>query len=75
MSSSSAFWKLFKHCFLNWVFVVHVGFLWLWRAEATLHCGIQAAPCGGFSCCRAQTFGTQASVVATHGLSSYGTQA
>ena len=54
---------------------------------ATLHCGVWAAPFGGFSCYRTQALGMQASVVAAHmlsncasgalelGLSSSGTQA
>ena len=32
------------------------------------HCGAQASHCGGFSRCRAQALGSQASVVAVHGL-------
>ena len=32
-------------------------------------CDVQASHYGGFSCCRAQVIGTQASVVVTHGLS------
>ena len=32
--------------------------------------GVQATHFGGFSCCQAQALGTQASVVAAHGLSS-----
>ena len=38
----------------------------------TLRCGAQASHCGGFSCCRAQALGAQASVVAARGLSSCG---
>ena len=30
------------------------GFLQLQQAGATLCCGAQASPCGGFSCCGAQ---------------------
>ena len=30
--------------------MLHAGFLWLQMAEATLHCGVRASPCGGFSC-------------------------
>ena len=36
---------------------------------ATLHCGARASHCGGFSSCRAQALGTQASVVVACGLS------
>ena len=42
---------------------------------ATLHCGAQASHFGGFSCCRAQALGTQASVAVARGLSSCGLQA
>ena len=35
---------------------------------ATLHCGVQASHCGGFSCCRARALGARASAVVTHGL-------
>ena len=52
-----------------------MGFLQLWRAGATLRCGARASPCGGFSCCRAQALGAQASVVAVRRLSSCGSRA
>ena len=52
--------------------MLHVGFLQLWRAGATLHCGVQASHCGGFSCCRAQALGTLASVFVAHGPQSLG---
>ena len=45
------------------------------REQATLRCREQAAHRGGFSCCRAQALGAQASVAAVYGLSSGGTQA
>ena len=32
-------------------------------------CGARASLCSGFSCCRAQALGVQASVVVAHGLS------
>ena len=51
------------------------GFLWLWRAGATLRCAAWASHCGGFSCCRAQVLGARASVVVVHGLSSCGSRA
>ena len=51
------------------------AFLWLWRAGATLRCGVQASHCGGFSCCGAQALGVRASVVVAHGLSSCGSRA
>ena len=51
------------------------GFLQLWRAGATLRCGVWASHCGGFSCCGAQALGTWASVVVAHGLSSCGSWA
>ena len=44
-------------------------------SRATLRCREQATHRGGFSCCRAQALGAQASVAAVYGLSSGGTQA
>ena len=38
-------------------------------------CGARASHCGSFSCHRAQTLGSQASIVAAHGLSICGAQA
>ena len=55
--------------------LLRVGFLQLRRAGATLHCGAGASHCGGFSCCRAQALGTQASVVLARGLSGCGSPA
>ena len=52
--------------------LLHVGFPWLQRAGASLHCGIQASHCGGFSCCGAQALGTRASVVVAHRFSCSG---
>ena len=52
--------------------LLHVGFLQLQQAGATLCCGAWASHCGAFSCCRAQALGTRASVVAVGGLSSCG---
>ena len=46
---------LFIYFWLCWVFVLHVGFLQLQRARATLHCGAQA-------------LGSPASVVVALGL-------
>ena len=37
------------------------GFLQLRQAGATLHCGVRASRCGGFSCCGAQALGARAS--------------
>ena len=51
------------------------GFLQLRWAGATLHCGVWASHCGGFSCCRAWALGAWASVVAARGLSSCGSWA
>ena len=42
---------------------------------ATLHCGVQASHCGGFSCCGAWALDARASVVVAHGLSSCGSRA
>ena len=44
-------------------------------AQASSSCGAWASHCGGFSCGGARALGTQASVVAAHGLSSCGSQA
>ena len=55
--------------------LLRAGFLWLRRAVATLHCGVRASHCGGFSCCGAWALGARASVVAARGLSSCGSQA
>ena len=51
---------------------MQTGFLSLWQAGATLHCGVWASLYGDFSC-GAQAPGTRASVVGSvvtaHGLS------
>ena len=52
--------------------LLHMGFLQLHRAGATLRCGARASHCSGFSCCGARALGAQASVVVAHGLSSCG---
>ena len=52
--------------------LLHVGFLQLRRAGATLHCGAWASHCGGFSCCGARALGARASVVVARGLQSAG---
>ena len=44
-------------------------------SRTTLHCGARASHCDGFSSCRAQALGTQASVVVAHELSSCGARA
>ena len=51
------------------------GFLQLQRAGATLCCGAWAPHCSGFSCCRAWSLGTRASVVVARRPSSCGTRA
>ena len=48
--------------------LLHVSFLQLWRARATVCCGARASHCSGFSCCRAWALGEWASVVVAHGL-------
>ena len=55
--------------------LLHVDFLQLWRAGATLHCGAWASHCGGFSCCGAWALGVWTSVVAALGLSRCGSWA
>ena len=74
---------LFIYLFIfGWVgssSLLRAGFLQLWRAGATLHCGAWASHCGGFSCCGAQAPGARAqqlwrvgSVVVARGLQSAG---
>ena len=60
--------------FFGWVgsSLLSVGFLQLWRMGATLHCGVWASHCSGFSCCGVQALGIQASVVVARRLSSCG---
>ena len=55
--------------------LLHVGFLQLRRAGATLCCGARASHCSGFSSYRAQALGARASVVVARGLSSCGSRA
>ena len=55
--------------------LLHVGFLQLQRAGATLHCSLQASHCSGFSCCGGGALGMWASVVAARRLSSCGSWA
>ena len=67
--------------FFKFIFVcvgsllLHVGFLYLRRAGATLGCGAQASHCSGFCCCGARALDARASVVAVCGLSSCATRA
>ena len=71
--------------FLNFIYLfifgcvgsslLHVGFLQLLRAGATLRGGVRASHCGGFSCCGTQALGARASVVVARGLSSCGSWA
>ena len=55
--------------------LLRAGFLQLQRAGATLHCGVRASHCGGFSCCGAWALGVQASVVVARRLCSCGLRA
>ena len=55
--------------------LLRIGFLYLLPAGTPLHCSALASHCSGFSCCRAQALGAQASVVAACRLSSCGTRA
>ena len=55
--------------------LLHAGFLQLWWAGVTPHCGARASHCGGLSRCEAQALGAQASVVVAHGLSDCGSRA
>ena len=52
--------------------LLHMGFLQLRRAGATLHCGEWASHCSGFSCCGARALSTGSKHV---GFSSCGTWA
>ena len=45
-----------------------MGFLYLWRAGATLHCGVRASYFDDPSCYGARALGTQASVAVARGL-------
>ena len=40
--------------------LLRASFLQLLGAGATLHCGVQASHCSGFSCCGARALGTRA---------------
>ena len=57
---------------LCWVIVAVRGLSLVAASGATLRCSAWASHCGGFSCCRAQALGTQASVVVACGISSCG---
>ena len=57
---------------VGFLYLQRVGFLYL---QATPYCGARTSHCGGFSYCRAQALGAQASVVAAHKFRSCGTQA
>ena len=48
--------------------LLHMGFLYLWRAGATLHCGVRASYFDDPSCYGARALGTQASVAVARGL-------
>ena len=72
------------HFFLNFYLFIfgyarflllHLGFLLLQRVRAALCWVAWVSHCSGFSWCRAWALGTQASVVAAHGVSSCGVQA
>ena len=71
----------FKNKFTYFIFgcvgssLLCMGFLSLWRAGATLRCGVRASHCGGFSRCGARALGERASVVVARGLSSCGSRA
>ena len=55
--------------------LLHLDFLRLWQAGATLHCNVRASHCGVFSGCRARAPGAQASAVVAHEISGCGAQA
>ena len=60
---------------LCWVFIAACGLSLVAASRATLHCGVQASHCGGFSCCRTRALGAWASVAVAHRLSSCGSRA
>ena len=66
---------LFLCFWLHWIFVAAHGLSQLVAAELSSSCGGQASHCRGFSRCRAQALGTQASAVTALGLSSRGLRA
>ena len=49
------------------MFVAAHGLSLARASGATLHCGVRASHCGGFSCCRVRALGMQASVVVACG--------
>ena len=53
--------------------LLHRFFCGEWRLLST--CGVQASHCSGFSCCKPQVPGTQASVFAAHRPESIGSVA
>ena len=58
---------------MYWVFVAVPGLLSNSSMQGLLsHCDAQASHFSGFSCCGAWALGSRASVVAAHGLRSYG---
>ena len=62
---------LINYLFIYWlrlVFIAARGLSLVVASGATLCCGVQASPWGGFSCCRARALGAQASVVVARGL-------
>ena len=63
---------LFVSFWLSWVFNASGRLSLAAMSGGTLHCNVQASPCGSFFCCRAQALGRWASVVAAPGLSSCG---
>ena len=83
--STELFYQVIKFFFLKFIYLfifgcvgsslLCAGFLQLRRAGATLHCGVCASHCSGFSCCAAPSMGAQASVVVARGLSSCGSRA
>ena len=64
------FLKKINYFYCSGSSLLYSGFLQLWQAGATLHCGAWASYFRGFSCRGARALGTQASVIAAHGLSS-----
>ena len=73
MSSNTLSYSHFSDCIvIIYLFIFGCVRSSLLRAGATLHFGVQAPHCSGFSCCGARALGVRASVVVARRLSSCG---
>ena len=71
----TCFFFIIIYFWLCWVFVAAQEFSSCEEWDLLSSCGVEASHCGGFSCSRGQALGDRAWVVATHRLSSCGSQA